>query len=84
MEPRAQGVAHPEAASLLDKDQERGLECILAVVWIVEHAPADAQDHRSMPLDQGCERQFGGLAALGREDFEELTIGQISNGAQFE
>jgi len=84
MEPRAQGIAHPEAASLLDQDEERGLKCILAVVWIIQHTPADAQDHRSMPLDQGREGQFGGLAALGRKEFEELTVGQIANRTHFE
>jgi len=84
MEPRAEGIAHPEAASLLDEHEERGLERILAVVWIVQHAAADAQDHRTVPLDQGRECQFGGLAPLRRKEFEELTIGQISNGAQLE
>jgi hypothetical protein len=36
---------------------------------------ADAEDRRPVPLDQGCEGRLGCLAVLGREPFEELTVG---------
>ena len=79
MEPGAERVPHPEAAGLLDQDQERGLEGILRVVRVGEHAPADAQDHRPVPLDQDREGQLGRLAAVGREPLQELAVGQLAD-----
>ena len=75
MEPGAQRVSNPERARLLDQGQEGGLEGILDIIRIAECIPADAEDHRPVPLDQGREGQLGGLAVLGREPFEELTVG---------
>ena len=78
MEPGAQGIAHPEAAGLLHQHQEGGLEGILRVLGgIGQHAPADAQDHRSMPLDQDREGQLGRLAPAAGEPLQELSIGQL-------
>jgi hypothetical protein len=77
MEPGAQGVAHPEAAGLPDQDEEGGLEGVVRVVRVVEHAPADAEDHRPVPLDQGREGQLRGLAAAGREPLQELAVSQL-------
>jgi hypothetical protein len=79
MEPRAQGVAHPQAACLLHQDEERRLECILAVVRIVQHALTDAQDHGSVALDQDRKCKLGDLAPFGPKKLEELPIGQLSD-----
>ena len=76
MEPGAERVADPERPRLADQDQEGGLEGVLGVVRVAEDAPADAQDHRPVPLDQGREGQLGRLAAPGREPLEELAVGQ--------
>jgi hypothetical protein len=51
---------------------------------IAEGAPADAQDHRAVVLDQCCEGQFGRLAAPGRESFQQLTVRQLPNRTQVE
>jgi len=82
MEPWAERIANPEPAGFLDQYQERRLERVQAVVRIVEHASADAQNHGTMPLDQCRERQFGRFAALSREKLEELAVGQIANRSQ--
>ena len=79
VQPRPQRVAHPEAAGLAHQHQERGLKGILRVVRISQDAPADAQDHRPMPLHQGGERLFGRITPLGREPLEQLPIGQVAN-----
>jgi hypothetical protein len=54
------------------------LEGILRVMRIGQNAAADAQNHRTMPLDQCGERLFGPIAPLGREPLEQLTIGQVA------
>ena len=77
MEPGAQRIPHPERPGLADQDQERGLEGILGVVRIIQHAPADAQHHRPMPLHQDREGQLGGLAPVGREPLQELSVRQV-------
>ena len=41
---------------------------------MLDNAPAQAQDHRAVPLHQGGE---GGLVALGREALQELAVGQL-------
>ena len=77
MEPGTQRIPHPERPGLLDQDQERGLEGILCIVRVDQHAPADAQDHRPVPLDQDREGQLGRLAPVGREPLQELAVGQV-------
>ena len=84
MEPRPQRIAHPEPPGLLHQNQKGGLKRILTVVRIDQDAPAYPQDHRPMSFDQGRERQFGGLAAAGREPLQELTIGQLADRPQIE
>ncbi len=79
MKPRTKRIAHPQSARLPDQHQERGLKRIVDVVGIVEYGPADAQDHRSVPLDQGRKRQLGGFAPLGCKELQELTVGQLSD-----
>ena len=84
MEPGADRVADPEPAGLPDQDQEGRLEGVLRVVRVGQHAPADAEDHRAMPLDQGREGQLGGLGGARRESFQELAVRQARARAALE
>jgi hypothetical protein len=53
---------------------EGGLERVLRVVDVAEHAPAHAQDRRSVPPDQGLE---GGLVIAVQEGTEQLAVGLL-------
>ena len=57
------------------------MERVLGVMRIVEHASANAQDHRSVPLDQSLEGWIDRLARPGRELVEQLTIGKPPDDA---
>jgi hypothetical protein len=82
MEPRAQRLLHPHRSGFPDQDEESGLERILGIVWIGEDMLANAQDHRSMALDQCRERQFRGLSAPGPKPLQELTVRQLPDRPQ--
>ena len=84
MEPGTQRIPDPEATSLLDQDQEGGLESVQRVVRVGESSATDAQDHRPMPLDQGCESQFPGLTLAGREPLEQLPVRQVPDDPHVE
>jgi hypothetical protein len=84
MEPGTERVAHPETRGFLDQDQKSGLEGILRVVRVGQHAPADPQDHRSVPLEQDRERQRGSLAPAGRKPFQELPVRPFPDRSQVE
>ena len=84
VQPGAERIAHPEPAGPLHQDQERGLERILDVVVVRQYAPADPHDHRPVTLDQDREGQLGGLAPLGRESLQELTVGQLADRTDVE
>ena len=84
MEPRAERVANPETACLLDEDQEGRLECVVGFEPAGEQASTDAENHRSMALDQDGKRQLGGLAAIRCEALEELAVGQVAHDPDVE
>ncbi len=84
MEPGSERIAHPETACLLDQDQERGLKRIIGFIITGQHAPADAEDHGAVALDQQGERELGGFAAVGCESLQELAVGQITCDADVE
>jgi hypothetical protein len=44
------------------------LERVLAVVIVSQNRPANAQNHRAMPLDEHRERHLGRLAAVSDEN----------------
>ena len=46
------------------QDKKGRLESVFGVLFMVEHAPADAHHHRPMPADQGGE---GFLVPASRE-----------------
>ena len=62
-QPAAQDLALADRAGSTGQDQEGGLERILDLVRVAEHAPADAQDHRPVAQDQRLEGGLGRLAA---------------------
>ena len=82
VEPSAEGPIHPHRSGLADEDEEGGLEGVLGLVGLAEHAPADPPDHRPVAIDQGREghlrrrRGLGRLGAFGRVPLEELDVGQ--------
>ena len=49
---------------------------------VAEHAPADAEDHRPVPLHQGLEGQLGAVLVPGGEPRQELGIRQPGECAQ--
>ena len=84
VQPGAQRVTHPERARLAHQHQKRGLKRILDVVRVAQHAPADSQHHRSMPLDQRRERRLGHFAMSRRELLEQLPVRQSADGPNIE
>ena len=78
MQPAADGAVDPDRGGLAPQQEEGGLEGVVGVVGVVEHASADAQDHRPVPADQGLEGQ---LVAVGDVSFQEPRIGQARQGA---
>jgi hypothetical protein len=45
-------------SGLTHQNEKRGLKGIVGVMAIVQDAAADAQDHRTMPLEQSFEGSF--------------------------
>jgi hypothetical protein len=58
-------------AGLASQGEEGGLEGVLGVLHVAEHAPADAEHHRPVTADQFCE---GVLVAAGAEAFQQLPV----------
>ena len=74
VEPVPQHLAIADRPGLADEQEERGLEGVLRVLRLVEHVPADAEDHRPMPPDEHLE---GGLRLRGQsvqEPRQQLAI----------
>ena len=73
VQPVPQRLAAVKRRGLAHQDEECGLEGILGGLIVVQHAAADAEDHRSVPSHQRLEGQ---LVALGRVTLEQLPLGQ--------
>jgi hypothetical protein len=73
IQPASQRTGGLQPAGFSEEHQKRGLEGIFGVALIPEHAPADRQDHRAVPRDQGSKRP---LVAPVEKAFHELGIGQ--------
>jgi hypothetical protein len=67
VEPAAQGLPLADGSGPAGQQQERGLEAVLGVFHPAEHPPADAEDHRPVPLEERCERRLVSPAEVGRE-----------------
>ncbi len=82
VEPAAERPVHPHRSGLADENEEGGLEGVLGLVGVAEHAVADPPDHRSVPIHQGREghfrrcRGFGRLGPPGRVPLKELAVGE--------
>jgi hypothetical protein len=57
--------------SLAGQNEERGLEGILGIVRVVQHAPADAEDHRTVGPHDSLER---GLISMRHEPLQQLPL----------
>ena len=82
VQPARERVLHPERPRLAGQHEERGLEGVLGGVLVAEHAPADAEDHRPVPLHQGLEGQLGAVLVPGGEPRQQLGIRQPGECAQ--
>ena len=81
VQPSADEVAVADRAGPADQDEERGLEGVLDVPLVAEHAAADAQDHRTVPRDQGGERR---LVAVGDVAIQERALAQARDRTPIE
>jgi hypothetical protein len=71
VEPAGDGLMLPDGMGLARQDKEGGLESIFGFVHVMQNAPTQPQHHRSMVLEQRCER---GLFATDGESFQQLSI----------
>jgi hypothetical protein len=71
-------------ATPCSQHQERGLQGVLGVVRVAEDLPADAQDHRPVPLHQGREGRLVGVVSPGHESLDELPVGDVADHAELE
>ena len=53
---------------------------ILGLVRVPDQAPAEAQDHRPVPIDQDPERLLAGGVAIAPETIQELAVGHGPEG----
>ena len=84
MEPRTQRVVHPERAGPAHEDQKGCLESVVSIVGIVEDRAADAEHHRSVPLDQGREGELGAFSVPLLEPLQQLAVGQSADRSHIE
>jgi hypothetical protein len=77
MQPAADGALDPDRSGLARQQEEGGLEGVVGIVGVVEHAAADGQDHRPMPTDQRLEGQ---LIAVGHVTFQQPGVGLARQG----
>src|SRR5262245_44511448 len=76
MEPTPQRLSLANGRCLAGEDEKRGLESILPVCLVVQHAVADLQHHRAVAEQ---ERVKGGLVSLAREAPQQLRVGQLAH-----
>jgi hypothetical protein len=84
VEPRSQAIADPEPPAFASEDQKRRLKGVHRFVFVAEDAPADAENHRPMPLDDRFKRRFGLFARSRGEPLEQLAVGQAGCGPDLE
>src|SRR5262249_54443789 len=63
-----------DAAGLAGQNQEAGLERVLRLVRITEHASADAHHQRTVPADDD---RKGRLVALDNETLQQLGVAEV-------
>ena len=81
MEPGPSESCTQSPRAFLTRTRKVAWKASSRVVRVGQDAPADAQDHRPVPLDQGREGQLGRLAPAGREPLQELPVRQLPDGS---
>jgi hypothetical protein len=81
VEPACQAFALAERASMPHKDEKRCLKCVVRIVHVAQHVPANAQDHRPVPIEQGRKRSLGNFTGAYQEPVQKLAIGQSAGCA---
>ena len=81
VEPTGDRLPITVRTGLLQQDQKSRLEGVVRLVRVSEDRPANAEDHRTMALNNRRERAFGGFACPICESFEQLAVGQASDRA---
>ena len=74
MEPAGNRFEFVNGSHSAGEDEERGLESVLGILFLVQQAPADAQNQAAVPLDNGRKRHF---IAESEKPTEKLRVGQI-------
>jgi hypothetical protein len=65
-----------DCPSLSRQDQKRGLKGVVGVVWVGEHGPANALDHRSVPGNERNKGCLGSGPLIGPESLQKLSVTQ--------
>jgi hypothetical protein len=76
VQPAGHRVAATDRPSPPRQDEKRGLGSLFRVVLVSQYVAADAQNQRSMPVDEGRERGLGNVFAPLDEAFEQLGVGE--------
>ena len=79
VQPVAHQLALADGSRLTSQDQEGGLEGVLGVLLVAEHAPAHPQHHRPVPLHEAGE---GAVVPVGGEVVQQLAVGAVPCGRQ--
>src|SRR5438093_4618874 len=53
IKPAAEGTLLDNGPSFAGQDQKRSLECVLGILLVAQHPPANTEDQRTMSPDQG-------------------------------
>jgi hypothetical protein len=72
MEPGAHRTVPVQSAGLSRQHEESSLECILGILFVAEHATADAHHQRCVPVHEQGE---GGLVALPADTCAAVPLG---------
>jgi hypothetical protein len=72
----------PQARCFFYEDHKRRLKGIFGGVVVSQNAPANAQDHRAMSMNENLESRFFSRLS-GHELRNELTIQPIAHDADF-
>ncbi len=71
MEPTGQSGLVSQGSSITGQHEKRGLESVLGVLLMPQHAAADVQHHRPVAANEGGEGDF--IAAVG-ESVQQLFV----------
>ena len=83
-QPGTERLMDDQAAGLGGQDEEGRLKRIFGIAFVAGNRFADAQDGRSVPLDEHRECKLGGFTVIGQEPREQLTVGQAAETARLE